>query len=366
MKRRSLILTAALCLALCGCAWSNGVYVSVTPHTEKSEPEKHGMVSVASYDELRQELTGLVEGSAEKCALSADGQDVETLEGWVKQAIAYVTEQTPIGAYAVKDISYETSTSLGVAAVAMKISYRYAPRELQRMKRAENMGEAKNMIASVLEQCEAGLVLRVENYVETDFVQLVESYAAMHPQIVMELPQVKANIYPDRGSDRVVELQFTYQNSRDALKQMQAYAQQIFSSARFYVSGDEETGVKYSQLYSFLMERYDYTVETSLTPAYSLLRYAVGDSRAFACVYSAMCRQSGLECLTVTGTKAGEPRYWNMIQVDGVYYHVDLLESVQSGGLRMLADMEMQGYVWDYSAYPACQGGVEAANGTET
>ena len=45
------------------------------------------------------------------------------------------------------------------------------------------------------------------------------------------------------------------------------------------------------------MERYDYRIETSITPAYSLLRHGVGDSRAFAVVYAAMCQQAGLECL---------------------------------------------------------------------
>ena len=65
-----------------------------------------------------------------------------------------------------------------------------------------------------------------------------------------------------------------------------------------------------------------------------------------------MCNSAGLECQVVTGTRAGEPWTWNMICVDGVYYHVDLMRSYAAGKLLLHSDDEMNGYVWDYSAYP--------------
>jgi len=110
-----------------------------------------------------------------------------------------------------------------------------------------------------------------------------------------------------------MELTFTYQTSRDALRQMQSQVKPVFDAASLYVSGDGEDRQKLSQLYAFLMERFDYKIETSITPAYSLLRHGVGDSRAFATVYAAMCRLAGLECMTVTGTHAGDPWTWNIV-----------------------------------------------------
>ena len=108
---------------------------------------------------------------------------------------------------------------------------------------------------------------------------------------------------------------------------------------------------KYAQLSSFLTERFDYQYDTSITPSYSLLCHGVGDSRAFAVVYAAMCQRSGLDCQVVSGTRAGDAWFWNIICDDGIYYHVDL---IQNSGFRKLSDQEMAGYVWDYSAYPAC------------
>ena len=49
-----------------------------------------------------------------------------------------------------------------------------------------------------------------------------------------------------------------------------------------------------------------------------------------------------------------EPWTWNMICEDGVYYHVDLTQCKENGGFREKADADMKGYVWDYSAFPAC------------
>ena len=151
-----------------------------------------------------------------------------------------------------------------------------------------------------------------------------------------------------------MELTFAYENSTDSQRQMRSQVKTVFDSASLYVSGEGADNQKYAQLYSFLMDRFRYKLETSITPAYSLLRHGVGDSRAFATVYAAMCRNAGLECMTVTGTRNAEPWTWNMICEDGVYYHVDLTQCKENGGFREKADADMNGYVWDYSAFPAC------------
>ena len=198
-------------------------------------------------------------------------------------------------------------------------------------------------------------MLLVSQYEDTDFSQFVQDYASEHPETIMEVPQVTQAMY-GTGESRVVELIFSYQTSRDALRRMQAQVKPVFESAVLYVSGDGDEYQKFSQLYAFLMERFDYKQETSITPAYSLLRHGIGDSRAFAQVYAAMCRDAGLTCMSVTGTRNGEPWTWNIIRDGEEFYHVDLLRCSVDGKYRERTDEEMEGYVWDYSEYPACVG----------
>jgi len=273
-------------------------------------------------------------------------------------AMRYVMENDPIGAYAVDSITYEWGYSGGEPAVAVQITYLHSRSEIRRIRKVETMEDAKRLTEDALEKYEAGTVMLVEEFLPLDFTQLVEDMAQEKPQLMMEMPQVAVGIYGN-GRQRVVELNFTYQTGRDSLRQMQSQVKPVFDAAVLYVSGDASDWQKYSQLYGFLMERFDYTIETSITPAYSLLHHGVGDSRAFATVYAAMCRAAGLECLVVKGTRAGVPWTWNMVCDNGDYYHVDLLRCSEQGRYLQKTDIQMQGYVWDYSSYPACTGYIE-------
>lgn len=352
MKRMVLCLMTALCLVLTGCSsWMDGNYVSVTLHEEQLSDVQSGAVSAANYAELLEVMTRMVDSGTESAVINVADYNQSTVENGVVTAARYLQKMYPIGAYAIEKIDYEFGTSGGKPAMSVNISYIHGRSELREVQKVPDMAGAQEKIADALERCDVSVVILVENYEPTDLAQFVEDYAMLNPDIVMETPQVAVGAYPDAGTTRVLELNFTYQTSRDSLRQMQSQVEPYFASASLYVSGDGADLQKYSQLYAFLMERYDYKFETSITPAYSLLCHGVGDGEAFASVYAAMCRQAGLECQVVSGTKAGEPWYWNMVCDSGVYYHVDLLRCNTEGGFRRMTDAEMEGYVWDYSAY---------------
>lgn len=356
MKKKGLILLAAVCLLLSGCGFLDGSYVSVTPHREQRQIQQLDAVTVENYQELVAALKQIVSSGQESAVLYVPDYPPDTMETGVETAIRHVKYADPVGAYAVEDIQCETGSSGNVPALAVTVRYRRSQAELRQIQKAKTMDGLQALVEKALGQCDAGVVILVEEYQRQDLTQFVQDYAAANPETVMEVPQVTETVY-GRGSSRVVELVFGYQNSRDDLRKMQSQVKQVFESAALYVSGDGAQRQKYAQLYAFLMERFDYKYETSLTPAYSLLRHGVGDSRAFATVYAAMCRNADLECLTVTGTRSGEPRTWNIVREGELYYHVDLLRCSAQGGFSTFTDRQMEGYVWDYSAYPACTGG---------
>lgn len=362
MKRNALIwLICVLCVLLCGCGqWRDGEYISVKPHQEQDSRPGNESSEVSSYRELRDVLSGLISDGMQKGVIYITGFEEETINSYMEKAIRYVREDTPLGAYAVDEIRYELGTNSGKQAAAVEISYIHSRPEILRIKSARNMEEAFALITEALEKCEASVVLRVGAFADKDFTQMVQDYMDANPATCMEMPQVTAAVYPERGSERVIEVAFSYQTSRESLRTMQDRVRPVFASARLYPSDEALDQQKYAQLFSFLMERYDYTVETSITPSYSLLCHGVGDSKAFAVVYAAMCAQLELECMVVSGTRAGEPWFWNIICDDGNYYHLDLLQSSALGGFQEWTDEAMSGYVWDYSAYPACQPEAES------
>lgn len=350
MKRFALLL--ALCCLLCGCdSVFDGSYHSRTFHEEQGSHIQSNTITAFDKESLRTVMEDLVFSGTSAAVIN-----VTDFDGSAETAMAtvsdYIRTTYPLGAWAVDNLDYEIGPSGSMHAISVSITYLHSRAELRQVQTVADIQAASSAIGSAMEGCEASLVLLVENFVATDFAQLAADFADENPHLVMESPQVLATCYPERGSSRVVELYFTYQTSRESLRNMQNQVQPVFSAARLYVSGDGSERQKFSQLYAFLMERFDYTVETSITPAYSLLRHGVGDSDAFATVYAAMCRRADLTCLVINGTRDGEPWCWNMICDNGDYYHVDLLRCAEAGRLCPQTDEEMSGYVWDYSAYP--------------
>lgn len=356
MKRLAPIFLA-LCLLLTGCGWMDGSYHRVTPHQQHSSGNDSQVEEASNYLQLRTALENMVNSGEERRVISVAGFLQDQLGDSVEMALRHIRSSYPIGAYAVEEITYEIGTIGGTPAVAVEISYLHGKSEIQRIRQVEDMAQVHELVAAALTEFETGLVMYVQDYQAVDIHQLVEDFASANPSVVMEAPAVSVQIYPDTGAQRVLELKFTYQSSRESLRTMRDRVRRLFDSAALYVSQDAQDGQKLSQLYTFLMERFDsYQLKTSLTPAYSLLNHGVGDSRAFAEVFAEMCGRIGVECHVVVGTRGGEPWCWNIVLDEGFYYHVDLPACQNQGGYQANIDSQMADYVWDYSAYPACTG----------
>ena len=345
-----------MCLLLCGCSWMSNNFVSITPHRNDNATVPSEIITISSYQEMVDVIVNLVENGTDSCVLFAEAYELSDLDWDMRRCIRKIMHNTSVGAYAVDSIDYEVGTGAGLTTVALEIQYRHGRNEIRQIRCVDTLESAKDIIENELKQFQNSITIRVLNYQKTDFVQLIQNYYNHYPDYMIELPQIAVQVFPETGLDRIVEIQLSYLTSRDSLKTMQEYTRSVFSSAYLYVIGDTDPHVKFSQLFSFLMERYEYTFETSITPAYSLLRHGVGDSKAFASVYARMCNNANLTCYIVSGTKSGEPHFWNIVQIGDQYYHVDLLSSAAAGGFLLLTDHQMNGYVWDYSSYPICGG----------
>lgn len=353
MKRYKIILICMAALLLGGCSWMDGSYLSVKPHMGQTVSTQTKVRTASNYLQLRIALEEMVDSGVENAVINVADYRADLVEEGVANAVLHTKQRYPMGAYAVEDISYEIGTSNGFPAVLVNISYLHGRSEIRTIKKADDMTGVKQLVTEALNQCSSSVVVLVKLYEATDIQQHVEDYMRKNPDIVMELPQVAVGIYPDAGSNRILEVKFTYETSRDILRQMQQQVRRIFASAQLYINSDAATAQKCAQLYTFLMERFDYTLQTSITPFYSLLNHGVGDQEAFATVYAAMCNQAGVNCSVVSGTRNGKSWYWNIVQEDGVNYHIDLLRCSESGSFRWLTDEQMGDYVWDYTAYEA-------------
>ena len=350
--RKIILPILVLALLLSGCAsWMDGEYHSVKPHASEGNKLADDVVMVSDYIELRDALVEMVTSGGQQSTFYISGFSLDDVDQYMTAAIMHVKEDSAIGAYAVEDITFESGNSGGNPAIAVEVHYVHGRQDILRTKTVSDTDSAKSLIAAALRNYETSAIIKVKDYKRFDVEQFVLEYANENPHLCMEIPQVTAATYPKQGPERVVEIFFTYQNSRETLESMQEMVSPIFQAAEVYVRNSDADSLKYEQLYAFLMERFDYKIETSITPVYSLIHYGVGDSKAVAMVYNIMCQNANLECHVVSGTKNGEAYYWNQIHFEDTDYHVDLLASSGAGEFRLMNPNEMAGYVWDYSAY---------------
>ena len=353
MKHAALAGILIICILLSGCGvLGQRDYVWIETHPIPTAPTGNQGIFAQDYEGLYAALTQLVEQGTAQATISVGRYNQENVEADMLRAVEAVCREHPIAAYAVEKMDFTLGTAGGEHVLAVTISYLHDHTEIKKILQVADSEAAREAICEALVACEPGIVLQLESYEERDLPQMVADYALEHPELVMEIPQVTVNVYPEEGKTRVLEVKFTYQTSRDALKNMQSQVENLFKSARFFVSGYRSEERRFHRLYTWLMETNEYTIQTSITPAYSLLQYGTGDSRAFATVYAALCRQMNLECITVSGTKNGESWHWNLVRIDDVYYHLDLLQCSADGGFATRTDGQMTDYVWDYNAYP--------------
>lgn len=354
MKRflTGVVLLCALIFSGCSRIF-DGSYSSVTPHTMPSAaPTVQEKYAAKDRDELYAVVEKLVHNGLTGAVIDVSAYDKKLIGEDAQWVSAVVLTQDAIAAYAVEEIRFESGTSNNKPVLSVTVDYLAERSQIRSIQYVNNTQTAAAVIRQSLDRCEERVVMYIHDYEQVDFEKIVEDYATIRPQMVMEVPQVTAGVYPEEGMTRVVELQFRYQTEQKALLTMQEQVSPVFESAMLYVSGQAEPLREFEQLGAFLMERFDYQIATSVTPTYSLLCQGVGDSRAFAVTYAAMCSQAGLECVVVSGEKEGQSHYWNIVCADGVYYHVDLMREE----FLLRVDAQMGGYAWDRQSYPVCDG----------
>lgn len=348
MKR--LLCIIMLILLLGGC--SDDSYLSVRPH-DSPRTVVTDTITVENYAQLRNTIVQQVDLHVTQFSMmtySYFGDVEQDLEN----AVSYVRNRYPIGAYTVRTLSYDLEQVASYYRISVRISYSHNTWELEQINeiRMDNLPEA---IGEALGSSDTHQVLMISAYRDTDFQSYCDNYAARNPEKVMQAPTVTYRIWPDSGSVRIVELDYAYKHTRYELQQMQKQVDEILDAAVIYVSYGRSDAEKAELLHTFLSERFIYQSGQTDTPAYAMLCQGISDSQTYAEIFRTVCQQVGMECYAVDGLKDGNLYKWNIINLDGSYYHADPYAAELQGlmQLPLYTDADMTNYVWDTEQYPA-------------
>lgn len=362
--KRVLAAFVLMALALSGCAsWSKDTYYVEESHVEQLLPtaaptEEQPLPTASNRNELRGTVLSFIRNWTERGIIVVENYDGD-LSADLSEILDYATQEDPIGAYAVDYADAELSGSGRKGSIALSLVFRRSAAEISSIVTVNGLSSAKTKIQQALSAYDTALTLRIRNYSEEDFADYVREYCLEHLEQIAAIPEVSTEVYPNEGATRILELHFSYPDTRDELQRKLASVKTILSSASSYVSAGETDRARIALLFRFLTARFAYTVgETEpAMPAYELLCEGIAHSLSFAAVFRSECETAGVECWLVSGAWNGEAHSWNLVKLEDGWYHVDLMRSVvlEEDDLRLLTPEQAQddGYVWNDADYPA-------------
>lgn len=318
MKKRILALALAVagCLLLSGCkAMLARSYSVVIPHADRpTTAEDPSVLRVENYRELVSAVLYLVSEGAEEGVIQLHNYDGEE-ESDLTAACLEVATQDPLGAYAVDYIKHELSRVVSYYEATLAIRYRRSEEQRKSIVSVNGDQAIREALSTALEDISAEAVLRVPYFFgdeETIKNLLREAYYA-HPALALGLPEAQVNLYPDSGRERIVEIELTYPEEAETLREKrEKLAHQV---AALLPEGDRPSGEDAARrALELLWDSARYDPEGGST-AYAALVEGTADSEGMALGCALLCRELEVDCTVREGELDGEKRFWNQVEI---------------------------------------------------
>lgn len=349
MKKAILALLLAGVLSLTGCAsMLERDYVVVSSYQPVSNLSgTSSALRVENYQELVNAVLYLVTMGEEQGVLNLYNytQDVETD---LTRACLEVIQEDPLGAYSVEYISHDYSLIVSYYEVNLQITYRRSREQVGSITAVTGSGAIRRVISRALTSFAPESVLRISYFTENEgyIRELVEQAYYDSPVTALGMPEAEINIYPNSGTQRIVEINLTYPASSELLRQQ---SQQLTDLALILATEDSTP----QSLYEGLADGLTISPDSGKSSTYDALVKKESDSEGAALAYQFLCDRAGIECYLVRGFLNGTSHFWNIVlNEDGEYRHMDL-----AAGLSGLTDEDLPShgfYVWDTEEYPTC------------
>ena len=350
-----------------------GETLSVTPH--KTSPENASLQSaavpdVASYDELKKQILSMIGEHTEEAVFNMAFMDDSDVLANVERVCRSIAFDNAYGAYSVYYINSDVTQIVSYYEVRITINYRHTKSQIDSIVTAYSQRYLRSTVLTALEEHAAGVsILTDMSIVTEDYIaELVRELYRNNPLTVIALPSVETEVFTGSGNDRVIDISFKYIYSPRLLSSMAA---SINSSVDAYLDNITEStdAILLLSLCEKLTDSVYFDIESAADPevteqslpasAYGALVSKRATSEGYALAFKVLCDKLGLECTVVDGRYNNSPHFWNIVCIDGSYYHIDVsrcdISGYDSAFLKNDNDI-INNYWWDTQNYEACTG----------
>ena len=371
MKKRTLalLLAGAIALTASGC----GSAFEAEYHYEEPVTGDFGTLSgdateIRNYSMLKTVLTGMISRREERREFRLSNYNGNPSED-LAAACYEMKSSNPLGAYAVESMSYDTSYVVSYYMANIYISYKRTEEEIDSVYYAQTLNEFNGCVCDLLEENAPGAVIRIySSHVDESYIrELVREHYYEFPVTLVQEPTVTVESFPSEGANRIYSIHFDYAQSRFRSARMAEETEAALDAA---VSELTETEAP-----KLALEAAEWLCSLGTgegdTPyqdtAYGALTDHSTDSKGVALAYLALCRRLEIPCTIVEGSvgaMGAEPHFWNIIELDGAHYHVDVSAfAADPAAAFLLGDDALWGtYIWETERYPACTGALTYAD----
>lgn len=354
---------AILMLFLCGCgALFEKEILSVTaaPAPLPAENSQSERITVRNMNELKKALLDLVySGSGTGTVVfdpNYDGNPPEDMEN----ACWQVRTQDALCVYCVRNISFETEKIVSYYESSVTIDYSSFATDLSGIVQLPYAVGLRELISNAMDENRSALTILINTSSYT--VESVRSLALgiyrSNPTICVTEPQLTVSMYSGAGMQRLYEIRFDYGRPEDEV--IRCKSQMMNLDITGMLQADSlDPDCRALAACRYLAENCTYSPDSG-SGCYDALILNDSNSEGIALAYVEMCRQLGVDCRIVFGNGLdGEKHCWNIVRLDGDYYHVDVTrcsDGDYDAGFLKSDSVMWNDYRWTISSYPACSG----------
>lgn len=369
MRRAALALVcAALLLLLCGCgSLFEKEYVAISEYSPPTAAENNAeeRITVRSMNELKKALISMVYDGSAGGSIAFDpnyeGNPPEDMES----ACWQVRTQDALCAYCVRDMSYKVEKIVNYYESSVSIDYTSYAAELSSIVQLPYAVGLQDYLSTAMEESRSRLTILVNasSYSVENVRSLAQDIYRKNPTICVREPRLSVNMYSGAGRQRLYEINFGYGLAEDEVIRCKAQLKNldVMRNLNAYALDDVHRAFAACR---YLVSNTAYS-ENAPASCYDALILGETNSEGLALAYVELCHQMELDCRIVYGQYGGVNHCWNIIRLDGAYYHIDVSrcydEQFEDGFLRSDESM-WNDYRWSISSYPACAGELSYAD----
>lgn len=355
MKFRNILiyaLAAVLFFYCCGCLPLERSYEKRTAYTSSSD--EYEILSAVNASELFEILRAAVDRyvqTADVFLMDYKGDAVSDIQSCIDR----ICNTYPLGRFAVEKIGHSIEFPGDVYTIHFTFTYKVSDSDILNILTLSSEDDISRLISVGLQSYINRFVFKTA-YDLTDksrLCKIVDNIIFEHPYFSVALKEYTVEGYANPEFDSVYCIQFNYAYAKNNLVELSGEIKALSDSfAEMYsnVSPYE----KLYRIFDYLTENAAPFAEDAETPfdpsllsgPYGPLLKGLGDNKGYALAFKILADSVGLDCVIISGRLSGTVHLWNLVNIEGAWYHSDAFVGEDHPNRLCFYDAVQKSYSW--------------------